>query len=101
MPNFKKAILSHDKHRKTCICRKREDCLLIANIHDRIYFVESCSDAQRDKQQDAFVGFTEKAYAARCNPHKSFFNLEHIKTLLRLSEHFWELQNNNIDDKIE
>ena len=63
---------------------------------------QRCRKQQQTVQlQRENIGITENEFKTRCNQHTSSFRLPHKKSTTTLSEHVWNLKNNNIEHCIE
>lgn len=87
MPNFKQAILSHNKkilqdHRKDqlpvpkgCNCRKKDECPLKGECLTQAIIYKATVTQTDSNIQDTYIGLTENSFKTRFNLHKSSFKL--------------------------
>ena len=113
MPNFKQAIINHNKRllqdqnedkstsEKMCNCRNREECPLDLKCLTECVVCKATVIQTESNNKETYIGLTEMHLKQHNNLHKSFFKLEHKKSATGLSEHIWELKNNNIDYRIK
>ena len=70
----------------------------LASVSDSQGVVYQATVVQKyTNQKDTYIGITENEFKTRYNQHTSSFRLPHKKSTTTLSEHVWNLKNNNIE----
>ena len=109
MPNFKQAIINHNKcilqdqnedkptSEKMCNGRNREECPPDGKYLTECIVYKATITQTQSNNKETYTGLTENTFKTRYNLHKSSFKLKHKKSATGLSDHIWVLKNINID----
>ena len=76
-------------------------CGLMARIRNRLFATKWVNRfityTRYGNQKDTYIEITENEFKTRYNQHTSSFRLPQKKSTTTLSEHVWNLENNNIE----
>ena len=106
MNNVQQIINSHNKtiltsaaenNSKLCNCREKNSCPLNGKCLQKGVVYQATVVQKYTNQKDTYIGITENEFKTRYNQHTSSFRLPHKKSTTTLSEHVWNLKNNNIE----
>ena len=108
MNNVQQIINSHNKtiltsaaenNNKLCNCREKNSCPLNGKCLQKGVVYQATVVQKHTNQKGTYIGITENEFKTRYIQHTSSFRLPvlHKKSTTTLSEHVWNLKNNNIE----
>ena len=105
MNNAQQIINSHNKtiltsaaeNNKLCNCREKKLLPPQRQVPSKGVVYQATVVQKHTNQKDTYIGITENEVKTRYNQHTSSFRLPHKKSTTTLSEHVWNLKNNNIE----
>ena len=104
MPNIEKIISAHNKkilNNKTtdvkpCNCKIKQDCPLVGSENScRTSNVIYKAEVKSEKESKTYIGLTSLEFKQRLSKHKTDFKYKKYKESTKLSNHIWNLKDNN------
>ena len=86
-----------ENNSKLCNCIEKNSCPLNGKCLQKGVVYQATVVQKYTNQKDTYIGITENEFKTRYNQHTSSFRLPHKKSTTTLSEHVWNLKNNNIE----
>ena len=110
MPNVEKIISAHNKkilNNKTidvkpCNCKNKQDCPLAGSETScRISNVIYKAEVKSEKDYKTYIGLTSLEFKQRLSKHKTDFKYKKYQESTKLSNHIWNLKDNNQNFEIK
>ena len=108
MPNVQQLISAHNKkilnkpgldriaEDKECNCRQEAQCPLNGKCLTSGIIYQATVTRADNQEKDTYIGLTENTFKTRYANHVYSFNHEDKRSATTLSEHIWNLKNNNV-----
>ncbi len=112
MRNVEKIISTHNKHIVTtpdsnpnkeiplCNCRQKQTCPLDGKCLTKGIIYQATVTVSNNKEE-TYIGLTENTFKTRYTGHVHSFKHKEKRNATTLSEHIWNLKDNNIDFSIK